>query len=77
MTTIDDIRALKNVHTIQIHGCHNIIDVSALDNVHTLCINDCYNINKTTIYGLKKIHTLELTGMDYIDVNKLANLYSL
>jgi len=73
---IKNVSMLGNVHTLNLHKCHNITDVPMLGNVHTLILRWCNNIRDVSMLG--NVHTLELSECRNItDVSMLGNVHTL
>jgi hypothetical protein len=75
-SSVIDVSALGNVHTLYLNGCTGIRDVSALGNVHDLYLNGCSGIRDVSALG--NVHTLYLwrcTGIT--DVSALGSVHTL
>jgi hypothetical protein len=75
-SSMTDVSALGNVHTLNLYGCAGITDVSALGSVHTLDLRECTGI--VDVSALGSVHTLDLYGCAGItDVSALGSVHTL
>jgi hypothetical protein len=76
INTIRDVNVLRNIHSLDLSGCHELIDVRPLRNGHSLNLSRCTGVIDVSALG--NIYDLDLSGCRRVaDVQALGNVHFL
>ena len=73
-SNISNVHELKNIRTLNLHGCKNITNVSMLGDVYELDLSDT-NVFDVSMLG--RVHKLDLTNTKVTDVSMLGRVHEL